>query len=150
MFTLFQKCGRKPDGRKFSILFYTSPMPRKVRQTGPISSVPQPEPPVRAVVVAGQPPNVLSPEAPPSGSPPIDAPASILEAPPSGSPRIDAPASILRSTTRILQLTKIACVAGRSPARANSLSAVSRISSRRRIEETDWKCHRQTRQRLPA
>ena len=73
-------------------------MPRKVRQTGPISSVPQPEPPVRAVVVAGQPSNVLSPEAPPSGSPPIDAPASILEAPPSGSPPIDAPASILEES----------------------------------------------------
>ena len=41
-----------------------------------------------------QPPAPLSSEAPPSGSPPIDAPASILEATPSGSPPIDAPASI--------------------------------------------------------
>jgi hypothetical protein len=73
-------------------------MPRKVRRTGPISSVPQPEPPVPAVVVPGQPPAPLSSEAPPSGSPPIDAPASILEAPPSGSPPIDAPASILEES----------------------------------------------------
>lgn len=36
------------------------------------------------------------------------------------------------STGTILHLAEIACVAGRSPARANSLSAVSRISSRRR------------------
>jgi len=39
-----------------------------------------------------QPPAPLSSEAPPSGSSPIDAPASILEATPSGSPPIDAPA----------------------------------------------------------
>lgn len=65
-----------------------SPMPRKPRKG-------QEVPARGAECPKGgetQPPAPLSSEAPPSGSSPIDAPASILEATPSGSPPIDAPA----------------------------------------------------------